>query len=87
MATATVSFRMDEDTKRSMDEICKELGMTMTTAFTLFANKVVRERRIPFEVALDPFYGEENVAHLRRSIAQLDADLGTPHELIENDDD
>ena len=86
MATATVSFRMDEDTKRNMEGVCKELGLTMTTAFTIYANKVVRERRIPFDVALDPFYGEENMVHLRRSAAQLEAGQGTSHDLIEDDD-
>ena len=35
-----------------MENVCKELGMSMTTAFTIFAKKVVRERRIPFDLSL-----------------------------------
>lgn len=51
--TTLVNFRLDQDTKRSMEGICHDLGMSMTTAFTLFAKKVDRERRIPFDVSLD----------------------------------
>lgn len=60
---ANVNFRMDADLKKDMEEICKELGMSMTTAFTIFAKKMTREKRIPFEVSLDSSYPERNVAH------------------------
>ena len=39
MANAVnVNFRMDPDLKRSMEEVCAEMGLSMTTAFTIFAN-------------------------------------------------
>ena len=47
---------------------------------------MIRERRIPFEVCSDPFYSEANMAHLKRSIAQLEAGRGKVHELIETED-
>ena len=62
MAQAMVNFRMDEDLKRGMEQACKEMGLSMTAAFTIFATKVSRERRIPFEVAADPFYSDANDA-------------------------
>ena len=86
MATIPVNFRLDQDVKLAMEETCKELGMTMTTAFTIFARKVARERRIPFDVAIDPFVNEEYLAHLRRGIAQLDAGRGVEHGLLPVDD-
>ena len=47
MANAVnVNFRMDPDLKRSMEEVCAEMGLSMTTAFTIFAKKVSREHRI-----------------------------------------
>lgn len=85
MATATINIRIDEATKRDMEAVCKDLGMSMTTAFTIFAKKVGRERRIPFEVSVDPFYNEENLAHLRRSIAALNASHGVAHELTDDE--
>jgi len=85
MAQTTVNFRMDEDLKKTMEDVCQELGMTMTTAFTIFAKKMSREKRIPFEVSVDPFYSESNLAHLRRGIAALNEGKGVEHELIEVD--
>ena len=73
MAQSMVNIRMDEDLKKSMELVCKDLGMSMTTAFTIFAKKVSREKRIPFEVSVDPFYSESNMEHLRRSVAELAA--------------
>jgi DNA-damage-inducible protein J len=87
MAQAMVNFRMDEELKRGMERACKELGLSMTAAFTIFATKVSREQRIPFEVAVDPFYSEANMERLRRSIAQVEAGKLTEHELIEVEDE
>ena len=72
MAQAMVNFRMDEKLKTSMEQACREMGLSMTAAFTIFATKVSRERRIPFEVAADPFYSEANMARLRNAIANRD---------------
>ncbi|MCC8049258.1 MAG: type II toxin-antitoxin system RelB/DinJ family antitoxin [Clostridiales bacterium] len=80
-----VNFRMDGDLKSSMEKICEEMGMSMTTAFTIFAKKVTREKRIPFEISADPFYSDSNMAHLRRGVAALNAGEGIEHELIEEE--
>ena len=34
-----VNFRMDADLKKSMEQTCQELGMSMTTAFTIFEKR------------------------------------------------
>ena len=54
MAQVMINFRVDEDTKRDMELACKEMGLTMTTAFTIFAKKVGKEKRIPFEITAEP---------------------------------
>ncbi len=84
--SVNVNFRMDAELKKSMEAICEEMGMSMTTAFTIFAKAVSRERRIPFEVTADPFYSQSNMAHLRRGVAALDGGMGKTHELIEAED-
>lgn len=71
MAQTLINFRMDEELKKSMEQTCQELGMNMTTAFTIFAKKMSREKRIPFEVSIDPFYSENNMRALNESVAQL----------------
>lgn len=86
MAQVLVNIRMDEDLKKNMEQTCQELGMNLTTAFTIFAKKMTREKRIPFEVSIDPFYSDSNLAHLHRGIAALDAGKGAEHDLIEVDE-
>ena len=76
-----VNFKLDADIKKKMDQVCSELGLSMSAAFTIFARKVARENRIPFEVSVDPFYSEENMARLKKSIADLNAGKGTMHEV------
>ena len=51
MGQATFSVRMDEGLKNDFDALCADFGMSMTTAINVFARAVVRERRIPFEIA------------------------------------
>ena len=51
MANVNVNIRMDADLKRQFEAFCTDMGMTMTTAFTVFARKAVREYRIPFEIS------------------------------------
>lgn len=72
MAQAMINFRMDEELKKSMEKICQEMGMSMTTAFTIFAKKVTKERRIPFEVSADPFYSESNMRHLETVVSNIE---------------
>ena len=85
MAQVLVNFRLDEEDKRGMEDVCRELGMSMSTAFTIFAKKMRREKRIPFEVSVDPFYSEENLSHLAKVIAEIDSGQArlSEHELIE----
>ena len=66
MAQVMVNFRIDEGVKKAMEQACKEMGLSMTTAFTIFATKVGREKRIPFAVTAEPYGGESSrrAAHL-----------------------
>ena len=85
MAQAMVNFRMDEDLKKNMEETCKKMGLSMTSAFTMFATKVTAEQRIPFEIVADPFYSEANIKRLKASIAAVEEGEKSlkEHELIE----
>ena len=80
MSQTTVSIRMDNELKNNFDHICTELGMSMSTA-TMLAKKMTREQRLPFELSVDPFYSEQNMARLRKSIAEMEATGGTVHEV------
>ena len=71
MAQTTVSIRMDDTLKKDFDSICNDLGITMSTAVIILAKKMTREKRLPFEVSIDPFYSESNINALHESIAQM----------------
>lgn len=53
MAQTNVNIRMDDSTKKAFDAFCKEIGISVSSAFNLFARTVVREHRIPFEITTD----------------------------------
>jgi DNA-damage-inducible protein J len=80
-----VNFRLDEDVKKSMEQVCSDLGLSMSAAFTIFAKKVSREKRIPFELSIDPFYTESNIRYLEQKMADYKAGKikFAEHELIE----
>ena len=86
MAQAMINFRMDEELKKSMEETCKDLGLSMTTAFTIFAKKMTREKRIPFDVSVDPFYSESNMAYLKKVVEDIESGKAVlaEHKLIED---
>ena len=87
MAQVLVNFRLDEEDKKKMEEVCRELGMSMSTAFTIFAKKMSREKRIPFEVSVDPFYSDSNMAYLKRILEEIDSGKAplAEHTLIEDE--
>lgn len=92
MAQTSVNFRMDEQLKRNVEAICQKMGMSLTTALTVFCRKVEQERKIPFEItaeASDPFYSQSNMNELRRRIADIESGRAklVEHDLIEVDDD
>ena len=87
MAQTTLNVRIDEKLKNDLEDFCSNVGMNISVAVNMFAKAVVREQRLPFEVAIDPFYSKANQERLRRSIAQMEATGGTVHELPEVDSD
>ena len=53
MATTNITMRMDENLKAQLQELVSNLGMDMTTFFTISAKQAVREQRIPFAITMD----------------------------------
>lgn len=85
--TVNVNFKLDSDVKKRMERACSDMGLSMSAAFTIFAKKVGRERRIPFEVSADPFYSDSNLQYLEdimQDIKDGNAHFAE-HELIEED--
>ena len=53
MADSTnLSIRLDKDLKDQADKIFGAMGMSLTTAITVFVRQAVRQKKIPFEITL-----------------------------------
>ena len=63
------------------------MGLSMSAAFTVFAKKVGREKRIPFEVSVDPFYSDSNIRYLENIVSDIKDGKAhfAEHDLIEVD--
>jgi DNA-damage-inducible protein J len=78
---------MDADIKKRFDAFCADAGLNATVAVNMFARAVLREQRIPFEIAGGdiPFYSAKNQARLKAAMEQLEAGQGVAHNLLEAD--
>ncbi|WP_455503263.1 type II toxin-antitoxin system RelB/DinJ family antitoxin [Blautia sp.] len=70
----TISLRMDDETKKELDEMCEAMGMNISTFYMIYTKKALRDRRIPFEIEApaDPFYSEKNMSQFRKSLKQAE---------------
>ena len=63
--TTNLSIRLERSLKEDADQVFNAMGMSLTTAITVFVRQAVRQRKIPFEISLS-----ENDC---KPIAMLDA--------------
>lgn len=52
MVNINITIRIDKELKKEADNLFHELGMSFTTAVTIFVQQAVREQRIPFDIRL-----------------------------------
>jgi DNA-damage-inducible protein J len=50
--TTNLSIRLDRDLKEQADQVFNTMGMSTTTAITIFVRQAVRQKKIPFEITL-----------------------------------
>lgn len=58
----TVSLRFDDQMKKELDEMCEAMGMNLTTFFTIYAKKALRDRKIPFALEAPLAADKEEIA-------------------------
>lgn len=74
-----INIELDENFKNEMESVCLEIGLSMSEAFNVFAKKVAREGRIPFELS-DDDYLEDIIRDIREGRARF-----SEHELIDDE--
>ncbi|MCL2461498.1 MAG: type II toxin-antitoxin system RelB/DinJ family antitoxin [Defluviitaleaceae bacterium] len=55
MASASVTFRIDEELKKQAENMFEEMGINMTTALNAFIKATVRDGKIPFELVSEEY--------------------------------
>lgn len=81
---AQVSFRIDDKIKRDAEQVCDDIGISMSAAITIYLKRLGKERRIPFDLVADPFYSVKDIEVLDKRIADIKAGKNiSEHELIE----
>lgn len=86
MTLSTVTFDMDSRLKSSIEDICDHVGMSLPGFITSVVEKVVIDKKPIHEILDDPFYTEENLARLRKAVADVNAGRKiSAHELIDAD--
>lgn len=80
---AQVSFRIDDKIKKDAEQVCDDIGISMSAAITIYLKRLGKERRIPFDLVADPFYSAKDIAVLDKRIADIKAGKNiSEHELI-----
>ena len=80
---AQVSFRIDDKIKRDAEQVCDDIGISMSAAITIYLKRLGKERRIPFDLVADPFYSSKDIEVLDKRIADINAGKNiSEHELI-----
>lgn len=50
MSTTNINVRIDENLKKDADQLFSDLGLTMSTAITMFLKSAISHNGIPFEI-------------------------------------
>lgn len=86
---AQINIRVEDNLKEDAEKLFNALGLNFSSAVNMFISQAVREGGIPFAVTTkvvgDPFYSDENMARLRKSIDQMESTGGTVHQVTLDD--
>ncbi len=73
MAQTNLTIRIDENIKQDGEILFSQIGMSMTTAVTIFLRTAIREQAIPFPVKpYDDYFTGRRMKRILRSIEQAD---------------
>lgn len=85
MSNVSTNIKIDSELKQQAQELFNEMGLTLTAAVNLFLSQAVREKAIPFKIAMvdENGFTSSEVAELKRRIYDLEANNCTVHDIIE----
>lgn len=84
---AAITLRIPDNEKKELDKALDAIGMNVTTFYSIYTKKFLREKRIPFDITVpeeDDFYSDVNQKHLKKAIKRLEGGKGQEHDLIDD---
>lgn len=52
---ANINIRISEEDKKIFNQICDELGLSMSSAFNMFVKSMIRNGGLPFDTKIENF--------------------------------
>ncbi|MFJ6990393.1 type II toxin-antitoxin system RelB/DinJ family antitoxin [Limosilactobacillus mucosae] len=71
MASVSMNFKTDSESKKQFDEVAQELGMSSSTLLNIFVKRVAKEKAIPFRVEVYPEKNDDQVKVPRAVLEEL----------------
>ena len=59
MSREIITVRLDSDTKEQAEDLFEDLGMSMSSAITIFLKQCIRKGGIPFEIQREKSVGRK----------------------------
>ena len=59
MAQTSINIRIDKNLKTEFEAVCREIGLTMTSAFNVFAKAVITRKEILFDLTTEKLVPQE----------------------------
>ena len=73
MKSKSITFRIDAELKEQVELVMSEVGLSMSSAFSVFCKAIVREGGMPASLLVDPFYSKGNLDELKRRIKDYES--------------
>jgi DNA-damage-inducible protein J len=61
------TIRLEPNLKKDFANVCDDMGLSISSAITIFAKTVVRERCIPFEISASRDFNTKTLSSLEES--------------------
>lgn len=86
--TETITLRVNPDLKREAERLCEDMGLTLSTAYTMLLKAIVRTRSIPFRIRAKndtdmPFYSNQET---QAAIEEIEQGIGLSRKFQNTDE-
>lgn len=86
--TETITLRVNPDLKREAERLCEDMGLTLSTAYTMLLKAIVRTRSIPFRIQAKndadiPFYSNQET---QAAIEEIEQGIGLSRKFQNTDE-